>query len=215
MLNAQQGSIARIEAQEIAGYINHAVSAGSGYATTLSLAQGPGSIPYNIYVSTSGVVIVNSTAGGQPVSAYAFSNGRNMSINGSLQYSGNGVGVYLIPSYTGVVRISNIGGTVYIDKSPVSSAGLLGSGILSNVQEGYSAVFNDAFPSFVAANSPSLNPVGSFTILAWMAPTKYPGSGNFETVVAKVGPGRQQRQLSACVEPLKYPDHSDRQQHRH
>ena len=41
--------------------------------------------PYNIYISTTGVVIVNTTAGGRAINAYAFSDGRNMSINGSLQ----------------------------------------------------------------------------------------------------------------------------------
>ena len=153
-LNAQQASIANIEAQEIASYINHAISAGSGYTTTLTLAEGPGASPYNIFISTSGAVIINSTNAGEPVSAYAFSDGRNMSINGSLQYgNGGGAGIYQIPAYTGVIKISNIGGTVYIDRNPVSNANLLGASILSDVEEGYAPLFNGA-SSYVVASNP-------------------------------------------------------------
>jgi hypothetical protein len=178
ILNAQQDSIARIEAQEIVTYIDRAISAGSGYSTALSLAQGPGSIPYNIYISSSGVVIVNSSAASQPVSAYAFSDGRNMSINGSLQYSGQGIGVYLIPSYTGSIKISNIGGTVYIDKNPVSNAGLLGSGILSNVQEGYAPIFTGAGTGITI---PSVNiGTSAMTIDTWIYPAS---TTQFGTVV--------------------------------
>jgi hypothetical protein len=173
ILNAQQGSIARIEAQEIAGYIDRAVSIGSGYSANLALAQGPGSIPYNIYVSTSGVVIVNTTYGQQPISAYAFSDGRNMSINGSLQYSGNGISVYLVPTYTGLIKISNVAGEVYIDKSPVSDAGLLGTSVLSSVSEGYAANFNSigknsviTVPSDNALELSGSTP--SYTIMAWV-----------------------------------------------
>jgi hypothetical protein len=168
ILNAQQGSIARIEAQEIAGYIDHAISAGSGYSTTLTLAQAPGAIPYNIYVSTSGVVIINSSSGGQPVSAYAFSDGRNMSINGSLQYTGNGIGLYLIPAYTGTIKVSNIAGTVYIDRGSISNAGLLGSSILSSVQEGYGPVLSGGNGYFKTGTSKF--PVGANSVsgFAWV-----------------------------------------------
>ncbi len=171
-LNAQQASIARIEAQEIASYMDRAVSAGSGYYSSVSLAQGLGSVPYNIYITTSGVVIVNSTAGGQPVSAFAFSDARNASIGGILQYSGNGIGIYHIPSYTGVIGISNMGGTVYIDKNPVSNAGLPGSGILTNVQENYVANFNTsvADSEVIIASDNALNLSSSppnYTILIW------------------------------------------------
>lgn len=182
VLNAQQASIAGIEAQEIASYIDHAVSAGSGYATTLSLAQGPGSSPYNIYVSTSGVVIINSTAGGQPVNAYAFSDGRNMSINGSLQFgSANGIGTYLIPAYTGVIRISNVGGTVYIDRGAVSNAGLLGSSILTDVQEGYVPYFSGT-GSYVATGTNGL-PLGANarSMFAWVYLTG-PVGGTWYTI---------------------------------
>ncbi|MDE1865398.1 MAG: hypothetical protein KGH94_02030 [Candidatus Micrarchaeota archaeon] len=183
ILTAQQGSIARIEAQEIAGYIDHAVSAGSGYTTTLALAQGPGTIPYNIYISTSGVVIVNTTYGSQPVSAYAFSDGRNMSINGSLQYgSANTIGVYLVPSYTGVVKISNIGGTIYIDKAPVSNAGLLGSTTLSNAQEGYIPMFG-GHSYMVAPDSGTLDSMtNGMSVCAWIY---YTSTGSYYMIATK------------------------------
>jgi hypothetical protein len=187
ILNAQQASIARIEAQEIAAYINHAISAGSGYTTTLSLAQGPGSVPYSVYVSSSGAVIINSTSASEPVSAFAFSDARNLSINGSLQYSANGIGIYLVPSYTGVIKISNVGGTVYIDRPPLSNAGLLGSSILSNVQENYAANFNSSGTKnslvYIAdSNALRLSAASiNYTILAW---------------IRRVNPGQPQEILS-------------------
>jgi uncharacterized protein (UPF0333 family) len=177
ILNTQQASIARIEAQEIASYIDQAVSAGSGYYTTLALAQGSGAVPYNIYISTSGVVIVNSTGAGQPVSAFAFSSGQNMSINGSLQYPptySGAVSIFLIPAYTGTIRIANIGGTVYIDGGTgVSNAGLLGGSVATDIQEGYAPNFNlsgrnsivyiaDDNALWLSSNPPN------YTVLAWV-----------------------------------------------
>lgn len=184
ILNAQQGSIARIEAQEIAGYIDHAISAGSGYSTTLTLAQGPGAIPYNIYISTSGVVIVNSSSGGQPVSAYAFSDGRGMNINGSLQYKGNGIGLYLIPAYTGTIKVSNIAGTVYIDRGSVSNAGMLGSSILTNVQEGYAPIFNGQ-TSYIQIPNVNQLQLSTLTISSWVDYAGVASGGTWNWLLAK------------------------------
>lgn len=144
-LNSQQQALMQIQASEIAYYINHAIGAGSGYSIVVPLTSGITSVPYNLTISTTGVVQITGSTGGLPIQAYAFSAGRGLIINGTLlSYSANGINVYSIPTYSGAINVSNYGGIIYINSRPVSTVGLLANPIIQTVRENYVAYFNGA-----------------------------------------------------------------------
>jgi hypothetical protein len=169
ILNTQQYSLLQLQAQQIASYINYALGAGSGFSMSQPLGAGFSPLAYTLSMSNMGVIMLKLTQGGQPITAYAFSSGRNMVINGVLVQSDNGVSVYSVPTYSGMLNIANSGGTIYIDASPVTSAGLVGSLIPDKVKEGYLANFN-ANSVISVADTPSLRlrQPASYTVEAWI-----------------------------------------------
>ncbi len=95
-LNQQEYSSLQLIAQNIANYINQALSSGNGYNATVLIPGEIGTAPYTIKISSSGVVITNLTVGKESVVAYAFSRARNFDINGTIIASLNGVTMYKI-----------------------------------------------------------------------------------------------------------------------
>lgn len=117
-LGQQQYSLLQIQSQNIAGYIDQAVIAGTGYSATVPLAAGLMNSYYNLSISSTGVVIAKTTVGGQQMISYGFSDARSVVVNGTLQTSANGISIYQVPTYRGSIMISNLEGTIYIDKTP-------------------------------------------------------------------------------------------------
>ena len=139
-LSAQQFSSLELITQNIATNIDHALAAGSGYTATIPIVGSISALPYNLYISSTGVVLANMTIGKQVISAEAYSSARSISVNATFQgQTANDISVYSIPVYTGTMRISNSRGTIYIDQKPVSTVGLPVSTELQSSNSGNNA----------------------------------------------------------------------------
>ena len=120
-LSQQQYSALQLEAQNIAGYINQGLYNGNGYSASIPLAGSIGLTQYNITVSSTGIVIVSMKIGSQVLTAYAHSNAKNLVINGTpLSTSANNIDLYLLPTYTGYIKVSNRDGVIYLNQKPPS-----------------------------------------------------------------------------------------------
>ena len=117
-MSQQEYSLLQLQSQNIADYIDQAIGAGSGYAATIPLAGSIGAQQFNISISTTGVVIAQTKVGSQIIRAFAFSNARNLLINGTPTQSGNGITVYLVPIQSGSVSLANSNGAIYVDQQP-------------------------------------------------------------------------------------------------
>ncbi len=139
-LSAQQFSSLELITQNIATNIDHALAAGSGYTATIPIVGSISALPYNLYLSSTGVVLANMTIGKQVISAEAYSSARSISVNATFQsQTANGISVYNIPVYTGTMRISNSRGTIYIDQAPVTTTDLPASMSIDNVSSTFGA----------------------------------------------------------------------------
>ena len=152
----QEYSLLQLQAQNIAGYIDQAIGAGSGYAATIPLAGSIGTQQFNISISTTGVVIAQTKVGTQIIKAFAFSNARNIVINGTPTQSGNGITVYLMSTLRGSVYIANSNGAIYVDTPPASTLSLAKSITISQVANTKTASFDGA-TSIITSNSAPLN----------------------------------------------------------
>ena len=117
-INEQQASYLQLIAQNVASRIDQALAAGNGYSVTIPLAGVANNNPYNLYITSTGTVLVNATSNGEALSTQAFANARGIIINGTLlPTSTNAIKIYKIPLYSGVMTLSNYYGTIYIDKT--------------------------------------------------------------------------------------------------
>ncbi|MGC8652280.1 MAG: LamG-like jellyroll fold domain-containing protein [Candidatus Micrarchaeia archaeon] len=123
-LNQQEYSQLQLQVQNIAVYIDQAETAGNGYYATIPAVGSIGTLPYNISISNTGVVIGQMKVGTQTLSAYSFSTARNLVINGTEQQSGGGIYIYQIPIYKGYITLANENNYVYIDQKPPSQSSL-------------------------------------------------------------------------------------------
>jgi len=129
----QQYSLLQSQAQAIATYIDQAMSSGSGYSATLPLLGGFITHSYNVSISSTGVIILGTKSGMQPITAYAFSNAKSFVINGTLLQSASGISVYQLQTYKGSISIYNSKGIIYINQQPVSTTNLA-QGMLTTQQ---------------------------------------------------------------------------------
>ncbi len=191
-IQSEQEASLQLIAQNIATDINQALISGSGYSATIQLPQSVTGSPYNVYVSTTGVVIVNTTIGTQTFSTYAFSNARNLVINGKkLPTSANSIQIYELPTspasynitsntinlflaqqYSSQFYISNYHGTLFIDKQSPNNINYA-KNAYANVESSDFAIFNGYDSLISVANSNVLNPSNAVTLSAWVYPEKY------------------------------------------
>ena len=174
-LNQQEYSSLQLIAQNIANYINQALSSGNGYNATVLIPGEIGTAPYTIKVSSTGVVITNLTIGKKSTVAYAFSRARSLQINGTVAASSGGVTIYQIRNI-GQVSIANSHGTVYIDQAPVSTLPLTNfftitqtSGIKMAKFQNNGATSSYSSNTYVQAYAPPI--AGSnvpFTVAMWI-----------------------------------------------
>ncbi len=187
----QQYAMLQLQAQNIASRINEGIVAGNGFSVALPLQSAFSSVPYNLSVSTTGVVIAKEKLGKQVISAYAFSSARNLVINGTLLVSGNGVSLYLLQTSSGTVRISNSKGTIYVNVQPPATQSVASFQTLNQFSHVKAAYFNGANGYVDVGNSPSLNLNGDFSIFAWVNYASF-ATGNYweHAIIAKdVGGG--------------------------
>jgi hypothetical protein len=185
-LGAQEASLMELIAQNVAGGINQALSAGSGYSVSIPLTAGVGYIPYTLLVSTSGFISAQTTVGKENITGIATSNARNLVINGALISSSNGISLYSTPTYLGDVNFSNIKGTIYVDEPIPSLYSLAGIPILSqkaSLKLPYFSGSNSMITAFSSGYS-NLEITKNFTVEAWvyLSPQSvqyYPIAGEF------------------------------------
>ena len=161
-LYQQQYSEVQLISEDIAGHINQALSSGSGYSTVSLLPTSSSLIPYQLFISSSGVVEVRLNSGQEAVS---YSNARNLQINGTLNESGNGVELYEVPTYTGSIRITNFRNTIYIDEQPVTTSYLAGALYVKQKGNQEAATFN-GISSYINVSNSQTN--YAVTISAWV-----------------------------------------------
>jgi hypothetical protein len=183
-LAQQEYSMLQLQAQNVAGYIDQALGAGNGYAATITFSGGINGQPYNMSISTSGVIIAQMKVGTQIIRGYAFSNARNLVINGTQTQSGNGITVYQIPIQRGSLYLANSNGAIYVDTPPPSTLPLAKSMTLASIANTRVASFNGV-SSYINAGSDPITGSSPFTLSAWINTnqlTQYSGAlaiGNY------------------------------------
>jgi hypothetical protein len=188
-LNQQQYSYLQVVVQNVATYIDQAAAAGSGYSATMPLPVILSPAPYNISVTSTGVVIAAMKAGGQVVNAQAFSSARSLYINGTLAASANGISVYQLSLAQRSITFSNLNGVIYVDSNP-SYAPIYSGSIIAGQSTGNLSAANvpiissqpvqtQGVAQFTGSNSyitypttiQPTNALGSEAVSAWVYPT--------------------------------------------
>ncbi len=176
-LNAESYSALQLVAQDVAGYLDQAVYAGSGYNISTPLTGSIGTLPYNITISSTGVVIVSSRVGSQVVSAYAFSSARSLIVNGTYSsQSTNSIQLYVLPS-TGVFQVSNINGVLFVNRLPASTVNLASNLYARMAGKTLAGVFNGIVGGYSLAPAFAAN-LKAETVVAWIDPTAASESAN-------------------------------------
>ncbi len=168
VLSDQQSSIMQLLAQNVAGYINQALQAGSGYSMTVPLGAGIGQASYNISVSTDGEVLAKTGIGNEVITGTAFSSARRLFINGTLIANSNSVQLYKIPAYSGSIKISNLDGIIFVDQAPPSPSTLTGTPLVTEPASFNPAYFNGGNAIITVSNTPNLVIGNSITLDAWV-----------------------------------------------
>ncbi len=138
---AESSTSLQLTTQNIASAIDRALASGNGFNITMPLAGSLLNAPYNLYISSTGVVFANMSIGTQSVNARAFSSARSLNINGSLLPSStNTIKVYKVSTNIGTFSVANYYGTVYIDTPAPSTVN-----ITNSMQD---SVFNVKFGNF-------------------------------------------------------------------
>ncbi len=170
-LNEQDYSYLQLVAQSISQTLNQALAAGNGYNTTILITEPAGASPYNIIITSTGIVIVNQTLGSQVISAESFSGVRNLIINGTaLLGSSNNIILYSVQTYSGGVSVYNQQGTIYVDEKPFPTGTQLGNIWFGNPKITEYASFNNV--NYIYATLPGNAPIdyaSSYTLTAWVA----------------------------------------------
>ena len=168
-LNNQQYFLLQQVAQNVAGYINSALSAGSGYSASFTVPSAIGTLPIRLYISNTGVVIANATIGKQVITAHAFSSARNLQVNGTkVAYNAaNTLVVYNLTAYTGAVTFANYKGQVYINQNPPSLASLPAAATLTQTNYASAASFGGSSSFILLSATNDLLSGNQITISAW------------------------------------------------
>jgi len=173
-LAIQEYSYLQLLTQDIASYINYAVSAGDGYQTVISL-PGIAITPnlYQLYIASDGVIKTQVKVGLQTISAVAYSVAKGMVINGTLVQSSSSVQVYNISTYRGMISITNSKGTIYINMQPASVLALPGTISIKQLANIKAANFNGQNSYVQIPNVNSLQ-LSTLTLTGWV---NYRGQG--------------------------------------
>ncbi len=167
-INSQSYSTLQLVAQNIAAYIDAAVYAGNGYNASIPLVSSIGSTQYNITISSRGVVIVSSRLGSQITNAYAYSNARNIYVNGTNSIQGTNVIQLTVLKNNGVIRIYNVAGKIYINENPSNISTSLPISLSATVVvKGLAAGFNGANSYLLTSAAAPINNLAKFSITGW------------------------------------------------
>ncbi len=169
-LEAQQSTALQLITQNIAGYIQQGLASGSGYNASIPLTGAIGSIPYNLTISSTGVVIAQMSVGTQVISAESSSGVGNLFINGTLlPQSGGGVALYSVPTYTGQIKITNINGVILIDRKAPTTADLAQSVSLTDLASAQAPQFNSQ-NTMIRVPDSAIGTGSELTLSVWFKP---------------------------------------------
>lgn len=167
-LGSQDSSLMQLIAENVAGGINQALQAGSGFAISVPLSTGIGFIPYKLYISSTGLVMAQTTVGKEVVSGIAASSARSLVVNGSVVNSSSGVYLYSLPTYVGFATLSNIKGTIYVDQHLPSLSALAGPILFNEPSRLKLPYFTGANSMITAFKSANLAISKNFTVDTWV-----------------------------------------------
>ncbi|MCL4389368.1 LamG domain-containing protein [Candidatus Marsarchaeota archaeon] len=167
-LGSQDSSLMQLIAENVAGGINQALQAGSGFAISVPLSAGIGFIPYKLYISSTGLVMAQTTVGKEVVSGIAASSARSLVVNGSVVNSSSGVYLYSLPTYVGFATLSNIKGTIYVDQHLPSLSALAGPILFNEPSRLKLPYFTGANSMITAFKSANLAISKNFTVDTWV-----------------------------------------------
>jgi hypothetical protein len=170
ILANQEGTTLEFIAQNIAMYINQAIAAGNGYSTTVPILGTLSTQPYNITISSTGIIIATTRIGAQILKSYAYSNVRNLVVNGTTSTSQNLIKLYQLNLSNGSIKISNVNGFIYIDENPQNTSSLPSKIIYNNAKRTNVAYFNNAC---LFNNVNYFNNVSNFTLSTWLFPLSF------------------------------------------
>ena len=209
-LSAQGYSEIQLIAQNVASYLDQAVYSGSGYNVTVPLVGSIGVIPYNLSISTTGVVVASIKVGDQVTTVEAFSAARDMVVNGTESpLSANGIYIYSVQTNGGSLTLHNQGGTIYVDESPPQVGNLTGSVAFSTFQATNTTNFDlssnaNAFIDIPSSPSLYISPANTgLTISLWFDSIA-PQSSYVSVPLVSTAKGS-----SVCGYRLLFPDTKD------
>ncbi|MDE1856864.1 MAG: hypothetical protein KGH98_02140 [Candidatus Micrarchaeota archaeon] len=190
-LNIQEQASLQLVAQNIATAITTAATAGNGYSGSVPIAGSISGIPYNLTISTSGVVVTSMKIGRQIVTEHAFSGIGNLTISGTPVLSANGITLYLVPVYTGSITVANSKGQVFVNQPAASALPLPESLAVTQTGSVKGAVFSSAQNSMITAQTANV-PIatGGESITGWFYLNAFPpGSSSVFPLFSQTGGG--------------------------
>ncbi|MGC8688068.1 MAG: LamG-like jellyroll fold domain-containing protein [Candidatus Micrarchaeia archaeon] len=170
ILANQEGTTLEFITQNIALYIDQAIAAGSGYSATIPILGTLSTQPYNITISSTGVIIATTRIGAQILKSYAYSDAKNLVVNGTTFVNQNSIKLYQLNLSTGSIKISNVNGSIYIDENPQNTSSLPSKILYNNVKRTNVAYFNNAC---LFNNVSYFNNIPNFTLSAWLFPLAF------------------------------------------
>ncbi len=167
VINQQTFTEAQLIAQQVSAVINTAIQSGSGYASSTILTGFINSIPYSLYVSKSGLVLVNLTLGHQVIEAVAYVPAHSIVASNSMLVTGSNV-LYSIPTYNSIMTVQNYLGHVCIDYN-CGTSNNFASNITLTEQAVHAAAFSNV-SSFISTPGYNALPTGSSarSVFAWV-----------------------------------------------
>ena len=167
-LNEQLSSELEYASQYIASQIDTAASLGNGYSTSIVLPRGISVSAYNITISKSGFILLQTKEGSQVLSAISHADVQNIVSNSTFV---DAQGTYLIPTAPGSLTLQNRDGQVCIDldcNSQTSMKNDTPAYIKTTSSTSYYANFSGS--SYVSADSGAVNLTsgGNNTVTFWM-----------------------------------------------
>jgi len=112
VISQQLFSQEQLLAQDIATQINNAVSGGNDYSAAVPISTEIGTTPIQVFITSTGTVLVNASIGKQIIQAVAYTQAKSISTN---PLFAKGANIYQLPIANGTIALQNSFGTICID----------------------------------------------------------------------------------------------------
>jgi len=165
VISQQLFSQEQLLAQDIATQINNAVSGGNGYSAAIPISTEIGTTPIQVFITSTGTVLVNASIGKQIIQAVAYTQAKSISTN---PLFAKGANIYQLPIANGTIALQNSLGTICIDYQCPTTSNLASKISLSN-EVVHAAQFNGQSGSsyIVTPTLTGLNGATGASFSAW------------------------------------------------